>query len=204
MGAQTMVRIILFCVSLIYLYFPNAYSEPWVSNRYAQNCAGCHAPGRFNRPPRGRRCTLSCQGCHVNPNGGGLRNHYGQWNQQRWLKSFHSSTLKNKYRPAPYKKQLYSDAKAQSRPTLKKLAISSSSLDYPESAYERTEDTNWKKDSKTLKEYLSTIPDGDPYRTEREFSVTAGGDIRYLYGKQSGDVLSEDYKNLSFLMGVDL
>ncbi|RME17410.1 MAG: hypothetical protein D6797_02570, partial [Bdellovibrio sp.] len=68
-------------------------AEPWISNRFAQNCAACHSPSRRNRPVKERRCTLACQGCHVNPNGGGLRNQYGLWNQQRWLKSFRPKKL---------------------------------------------------------------------------------------------------------------
>ena len=61
-----------------------ADGEPWLSNRFAQNCAGCHDTGRPNRPVLDRRCTLSCQGCHVNPNGGGLRSTYGKWSE-KWL-----------------------------------------------------------------------------------------------------------------------
>ena len=89
----------------------HALAEPWLGSKYAQNCAGCHAPGRKNLPAIDRRCTLSCQGCHVNPNGGGLRSFYGKWTQERWLRSYISpewldnpkataTVFKQHYRPA--------------------------------------------------------------------------------------------------------
>ena len=96
-------------------------AEPWLSNRYAQNCAGCHAPGRKNLRAQDRRCTLACQGCHVSPNGGGMRNHYGKWNENRWLKSFDVKELKHKKIPAPYPKQGYArlEKKISKNPTRK-------------------------------------------------------------------------------------
>ena len=78
------VALVLLCLSLLQILVPESvFSEPWLSNRYAQNCSGCHAPGRKNLPFSHRRCTLSCQACHVNPNGGGMRNFYGKWTTQR-------------------------------------------------------------------------------------------------------------------------
>lgn len=67
---------------LFFTFFPQqTLSQPWLSNRFAQNCASCHSPGRFNKPLAERRCTLSCQGCHVSPSGGGMRSSYGKWTQ---------------------------------------------------------------------------------------------------------------------------
>jgi hypothetical protein len=100
-----------FAISTVaFFYFSeNSSAEPWLGNRYAQNCASCHSPSRRNVVAKDRRCTLACQGCHVNPSGGGLRNEYGVWNQQRWLRSFKSSYLNSKGTPAPLKMQKYAN-----------------------------------------------------------------------------------------------
>jgi len=94
---------VIFCISTSVLH-----AEPWLGNRFAQNCAGCHAPGRKNfQDASKRRCTLSCQGCHVSPSGSGLRSQYGKWTEDRWLKSFRSDFIGNKKSVAPYGKQYY-------------------------------------------------------------------------------------------------
>lgn len=82
-------------------------AEPWLANRFVQNCASCHSPGRYNRPFKERGCTVSCQGCHVNPNGGGLRSFYGKWNSQKWLRSHSNPLIKDKGAPLPWFAQNY-------------------------------------------------------------------------------------------------
>ncbi|NRA65463.1 MAG: hypothetical protein HRU19_13330 [Pseudobacteriovorax sp.] len=54
-------------------------STPLIALREADNCAGCHTPGRSQRPLMERRCTLDCQGCHVDPAGEGPRNQWGKY-----------------------------------------------------------------------------------------------------------------------------
>lgn len=93
--------------SLLFLSFESK-AEPWLSNRFAQNCAACHAPGRVNRPAKKRKCSLSCEGCHVNPQGGGLRNFYGKWGQKKWLHSLTwSKWTAGEKNPAKRSEQLY-------------------------------------------------------------------------------------------------
>lgn len=188
----------VFILSLNFFTPQTATAEPWLSSRFSQNCAGCHAPGRFNRPAIGRRCTLSCQGCHVNPNGGGMRNKYGAWNDKRWLKSLHSDTLRSEHTPAPYKYQNYKKVAGKKTRRVYKLRVTKK-LNPPEKLFDKHNDKNWSKEVPTLSQYLSTIPFEDPYRQERREAVQASGDLRYLYGKVSGD----SNKDLNFLMNVD-
>lgn len=58
---------------------PTLNATPLIALKEADNCAGCHTPGRSQLPVTKRRCTLDCQGCHVDPNGGGARNEWGYY-----------------------------------------------------------------------------------------------------------------------------
>ena len=149
--------------------------RPWLSNRYAQNCAGCHAPGRKNLPPVKRRCSLSCQGCHVNPSGGGLRSHYGKWNENRWLRSFYSEDLKSHKSTLPYKKQPY----ALSNKKRKLLLKTRRSVVLNEVPYDRKNDSLDHINAKSQLDFEKTIPRQDPYRLLSKDKVDAGMDLRW-------------------------
>lgn len=71
---RTMLALIFFVI-----FASSARATPLIALREAQNCGGCHNPGRSQRPVLERRCTLDCQGCHVDPNGGGARNQWGYY-----------------------------------------------------------------------------------------------------------------------------
>lgn len=181
--------------SLILLFFsPVLKAEPWISNRYAQNCSACHSPARRNVEPAARRCTLACQGCHVNPNGGGLRSQYGVWTQQRWLRSYKSQLFRDKGTPAPLKYQKYGDmpthmnagAKNSKGQSFSEMAKNGSNLvvmpgvDYNPKNYDRSDRQEW-IDVASRDEFMARLTEDDPYRVERRQSVFAGGDFRFFY-----------------------
>ncbi len=73
-------------------YFSSSYqahATPLLALREAQNCGGCHKPGRGQRPFLERRCSLDCQGCHVDPTGAGPRNQWGYYYSQDQSSLFH-------------------------------------------------------------------------------------------------------------------
>lgn len=65
---------IVFCFNYV-----KGFGTPLIALREAENCQGCHNPGRGQLPVLERRCTLDCQGCHIDPNGGGARNEWGYY-----------------------------------------------------------------------------------------------------------------------------
>ncbi|MBP9706444.1 MAG: hypothetical protein KBD78_02305 [Oligoflexales bacterium] len=64
-----------------------SFGTPTLALKEAENCAGCHNPGRGQRPVLERRCTLDCQGCHIDPAGGGARNQWGKYYSYNVLSS---------------------------------------------------------------------------------------------------------------------
>lgn len=58
---------------------PAARATPLLALKEANNCGGCHVPGRGQRPVLERRCTLDCAGCHIDPAGGGPRSQWGEY-----------------------------------------------------------------------------------------------------------------------------
>ncbi len=78
-----MPRNLFTMLAIFFLYLnlasPSAQATPLIALREAQNCGGCHNPGRSQRPYLERRCTLDCQGCHADPTGGGARNQWGYY-----------------------------------------------------------------------------------------------------------------------------
>lgn len=180
-------------------------AEPWLGIRFAQNCAGCHAPGRINLPPMDRRCSLSCQGCHINPNGGGLRSFYGKWNEDRWLRSFVIAALRPASAFAPVSEQHYHQALP---PTLanKKMVQEQGHPLVAAARQVLTDEQPYARDGLEFKtasndfQFLQQIPQQDPYRLHTASKIDGGAELRYQYLRKLG----KQADTLSFLMTADL
>lgn len=68
-------------------FVERAQATPLIALKEANNCQGCHNPGRSQRPVLERRCTLDCAGCHIDPSGAGPRNQWGYYYSQDQLAS---------------------------------------------------------------------------------------------------------------------
>jgi hypothetical protein len=225
---QPMRQVVLIRLCLLFLSAATATvagAEPWLSTRYAQNCAGCHAPGRKNLAPVDRRCTLSCQGCHINPNGGGLRSGYGKWNEERWLRTFRSDLLRHEKSVAPVSRQYYGSgekkvAKKKSRKA-KKESAAGKKLKMPKGGFPLVEidaaglpEQPYLRDglefvNATREEFLYQIPQHDPYRQLEESKIDGGADVRsqftqYKYTDNDESTPDPDKAEWRrFLMSVD-
>lgn len=175
---QIYIRLMLQLVVTTFFLFISpkaANAEPWLANRYAQNCSACHSPNRNNVPLLQRRCTLSCQGCHVNPSGGGMRNRYGEWNQNRFLRSAYWPKLFHDYKmPAVVSKQLYyTDPNIES----KRLARAKLKKQKEEKlrALKETKDKKKKKKGKGSEENIKP----DLMEEQQEEKVAIEGDSKF-------------------------
>jgi len=211
---QRLTRSLFYGIALIFAF--NVHAEPWLASRYATNCAACHAPGRVNLPAKERRCTLSCQGCHTNPNGGGLRNFYGKWNQERFLRTYYNPNYRmNKPKPDVTSEQQYTKEKlaafagANADPKLLKRAVGDgfrlkeTNRRLPDSAYDRTT-----ADEEIIEPNMDMailrMPEKDPWRLRRTNYFNAGLDMRYSYLARENPTKTPAKTKATFPMNTDL
>lgn len=211
-----MIRRFLSALTLVFTF--NVHAEPWLASRYANNCAACHSTGRVNvEPAKEKRCTWTCQGCHTNPNGGGLRNSYGKWNQERWLRTKYIPSYRlNKPRPdlkaeQPYAADKLKDflAKNQDPKLLKRAITEGFRLKETPRVYPETEYGRQSSDEQTVEPDLELarlrIPEGDPWRVRRDNFFNAGMDMRYIYLDQDTESNGTNTSTeSSYLMATDV
>lgn len=191
-------RLVFFCFFFL-LGEQATIAEPWISTRVAQNCAGCHAPGRKNLPPKDRRCSLSCQGCHVNPNGGGMRSFYGKWNENYWLKSFRVPAINKNQMFAPYrqvaKKRISwekADPKQRQMIADQGFKLETIKIDFPsEKESDRHANFPYLVTAGSRSEFEYQIPKDDPYREMITEKIDGGGDFRLIHTKDMSDSLTK-------------
>ena len=197
LATKTTLRLFLICLSLSYHV---AQAEPWLSTRFAQNCSGCHSPGRRNLPPPDRRCSLSCQGCHINPNGGGMRSHYGKWNQSKWLHSFRVGKTADTQPVGPFHVQNYGkekyqqleSAELQSVP-LNGFPLISKKLEGPElDLYGKDREIFHQINAKNLDHFLYSVPEHDPWRKARTVALDGGADVRTIVFNSALQSIDQD------------
>ncbi|NRA65516.1 MAG: hypothetical protein HRU19_13595 [Pseudobacteriovorax sp.] len=183
---QMLVR--LFCLIVVF-EFP-AFAEPWMASRFSQNCAGCHTPGRKNLIPKDRRCSLSCQGCHTNPNGGGLRNAYGKWTSQKWLRTYTGEFFKGSSAPATT-----AEHEASKNASGQVNHVVSAANQHPDERLYTRDGREFETVSDA--QFLKEVPKDDPYYLNQA-PVQAGANVRYLH------LDNEDGPTRQFLMSADV
>lgn len=158
-----------------------------------------------------------------------MRNRYGVWTQERWMRSFYFDFLRtNKKAPAPYSEQRYAvreatpeskkkrgkekgeaerDTNSSPEPHVPSLVTSDATLPIQLTGgsliYDKREDS-WTKTAETREEWMARIPYEDPYREERRMPVTATGDFRYFILSRLANNLGSPGKVQNSLMSVDL
>jgi hypothetical protein len=192
------IKRLILVASLAWSVSP-ALAEPWISTRYAQNCAGCHAPGRKNLPVADRRCTLSCQGCHVSPSGGGLRSYYGKWNEDRWLRSITAKSLGHAQNPVapitlqkygPKRKDEYRKGAKAPKGGFPLAELKSLVPDSKEVLYDRRD--KLEKQTADREQFEYQIPVNDPYRLMDLNKIDAGADLRWQFRRKTIDASAID------------
>lgn len=141
-----------------------------------------------------------------------MRNQYGVWTQNRWLKSTHVDFFRDQHPPAPLEKQPYAKrlkalvkGKTLPKKHLKPQPFAVvKAVDLPESLYDKYSYNEWLTDIESDEQYLSIIPQKDPYRLERDLGIYGGGNIRYLYFSKKGKNVPAALREANFLMAADI